>query len=277
MKKSLVAVVAAMATAMCYAGTDDVSAIPWIRDSGRDVYKEKFLSGINHKAFAISKTGQYGWSTSRESSGKAAQFALYNCLKVSSARCVLYAVDDKVVLDEYRAATDFGGLKPPAKATYADEDNDAGVAPISGLKSGKLHEPTPTSAPFAKTLTTAALIELLSAASKPIVLDVLQPTETFRKNAVPSALWISGAGVYDGKANERIDDLLAKFMADVSPAKDAPVVVYCLSWECWLSYNALYRLSKLGYTNLYWYRGGMVSWQRAGLPTIEVPLAAQVY
>lgn len=36
------------------------------------------------------------------------------------------------------------------------------------------------------------------------------------------------------------------------------------------------RLYILGYRKLYWYRGGMASWAKAGLPVVQVPLAAQV-
>jgi len=36
--------------------------------------------------------------------------------------------------------------------------------------------------------------------------------------------------------------------------------------ECWESYNAALRALRLGYREVYWYRGGVASWQAAGLP-----------
>jgi len=52
-------------------------------------------------------------------------------------------------------------------------------------------------------------------------------------------------------------------------------VVYCLSWECWLSYNATLTASDLGYTNLYWYRGGVSAWNQARLPVLRTRLFKQ--
>ena len=47
---------------------------------------------------------------------------------------------------------------------------------------------------------------------------------------------------------------------------DAPMVFFCQGAHCWESYNASLRAIDLGYTNVYWYRGGLSSWQEAGLP-----------
>ena len=46
--------------------------------------------------------------------------------------------------------------------------------------------------------------------------------------------------------------------------KAKPVVFYCLSQMCWLSYNAAMRAVEAGYTNVLWYRGGIESWKAAG-------------
>lgn len=42
--------------------------------------------------------------------------------------------------------------------------------------------------------------------------------------------------------------------------------MYCLSPERWMSYNVSLRAINLGYTNVLWYRGGIESWKKAGLP-----------
>ena len=57
----------------------------------------------------------------------------------------------------------------------------------------------------------------------------------------------------------------AEFFARLKD-KTSPIVFYCLSWECWLSYNAAMRAVALGYKNVFWYRGGYYSWFAAGLP-----------
>jgi PQQ-dependent catabolism-associated CXXCW motif protein len=44
------------------------------------------------------------------------------------------------------------------------------------------------------------------------------------------------------------------------------IVFFCQGSECWESYNAGLRAINMGFTNVYWYRGGLAAWQEAGLP-----------
>ena len=50
-----------------------------------------------------------------------------------------------------------------------------------------------------------------------------------------------------------------------------PLVFFCQGARCWESYNAVLRANALGYSNLYWYRGGIAAWQEAGLPMAATP------
>lgn len=51
-----------------------------------------------------------------------------------------------------------------------------------------------------------------------------------------------------------------------------PLVFHCQSTQCWMSYNAALRAIHMGYTQVYWYRGGVEAWQSvqqaasAGMP-----------
>lgn len=47
---------------------------------------------------------------------------------------------------------------------------------------------------------------------------------------------------------------------------DRPILVYCHSITCFLSYNGILRLRELGYTKLLWMREGIKGWKEAGLP-----------
>jgi len=60
--------------------------------------------------------------------------------------------------------------------------------------------------------------------------------------------------------------------------KDKPLAFYCVSSQCWLSYNASLRAVALGYIRVLWYRGGVQAWRAAGLPLARVrePWAAAV-
>jgi PQQ-dependent catabolism-associated CXXCW motif protein len=48
--------------------------------------------------------------------------------------------------------------------------------------------------------------------------------------------------------------------------KEVPLIFYCQSNQCWMSYNAALRAIHMGYTNVLWYRGGLEAWKAAGQP-----------
>jgi len=48
--------------------------------------------------------------------------------------------------------------------------------------------------------------------------------------------------------------------------QDVPLVFYCASAMCWMSYNAALRAIRMGYQKVGWYRGGVEAWKEAGLP-----------
>lgn len=50
------------------------------------------------------------------------------------------------------------------------------------------------------------------------------------------------------------------------PDPATPLVVYCNGIYCWKSFKALRAANDNGYRKLYWLRGGMAEWRRAGLP-----------
>lgn len=261
----------------------DQDPASWLTEEGRKVYQEQYLPGSAPKAFAVSPSGVHGLATKADSLNRAVRAALTDCQKAADDLCVLHAVNDDVLggsAERQRQAgvALLGAIQRPVQAAYADEDRKTGVAPPAGFHTGKLHAPTPESAPFAKLVSTASLTEMLASAQKPVLIDTLHPNkDSYRRSVIPTALWISGMGLYNEKDNATIDVLTQKVLNGFKVDKTAPIVAYCLSWECWLSYNALYRLSQLGYTNLYWYRGGINAWRKAGLPTLEVPMDAQVW
>ena len=61
-------------------------------------------------------------------------------------------------------------------------------------------------------------------------------------------------------------DLAAMLAKDTGGDKAWPIVFYCQGPRCWESYNAALRAGDAGYTNVYWYRGGLEAWSVAGLP-----------
>lgn len=146
---------------------------------------------------------------------------------------------------------------------YADEAADWGISPRSTLLVGGYHARTPTTVPGARTISTADLLRLLTADPSVVVVDVLGGSA---HPGLPQSVWLVDAGLgksFDDPLQAKLGDRLAQLTGG---DRQRPVVFYCLSAECWLSYNASLRAVALGYRFVLWYRGGIEAWKAAGLP-----------
>ena len=76
-----------------YARLDDVAAVPFLPDQGREQYRD-FLKRETPRAFAVSSSGSWGWAEEGESPDMR---ALAACQAASKAPCKLYTVDNSVV------------------------------------------------------------------------------------------------------------------------------------------------------------------------------------
>jgi dienelactone hydrolase len=76
-----------------YAMIDNVDALPYVKDKGRDAYRT-FLGKSFPRAFAISANGGWSWA---EEGDDPVERVLANCQQNSGQACKLYAVDDYVV------------------------------------------------------------------------------------------------------------------------------------------------------------------------------------
>jgi tetratricopeptide (TPR) repeat protein len=64
-------------------------------------------------------------------------------------------------------------------------------------------------------------------------------------------------GDFHDDIQRKLEDELKKLTAN-NPKM--PLVFYCHGSHCWSSYNACLRAINLGYTHVYWYRGGLSAW-----------------
>ncbi len=157
------------------------------------------------------------------------------------------------------------GAQPPA---FADEDRDWGVAPTGKLRLSGYHAPTPREVPKARTIGTVELKALLERDPQVVLVDVLgnPPHPT-----LPGAAWLPNAGLGDffGGETAKLEAALDKLSGG---DRERPLVFFCLSAECWLSYNASLRALAFGYRNVIWYRGGVEAWKAANYPmSLSVP------
>ena len=256
--------------------TFNVAALPFLSDGARKrVEKEVFTDGKPQRVLAITEAGGWGAAHNRPTVDEARAAALDNCQTRNQRHpCFIVAVNDGSLLP---AAYSEKGVREAAiemikraKLTtdfYAGEEKDAGVAVTRERKRGSMHGATPRAHPTATTITTRELVELYKT-SKPVLVNVLDWTEG--AFALPGTAWIRGMGKPNLSVPQTTDLrlVLSQAVADVN----SPVVVYCLSWECWMSYNAALTASELGYRKVYWYRGGQNAWSEAKLPVVRTKL-----
>lgn len=143
------------------------------------------------------------------------------------------------------------------------ERQDYGVPATSQLHNGAMHGPTPASIPGGQLITTKGLSELVQGRQTPYFLfDVLGGQETL-PGAMP-AVWMSQPGSFNDQTQQQLSQMLQQ---GTQGRKDVPMIFYCMSTQCWMSYNAALRAINAGYSNVLWYRGGIEAWKAAGLPT----------
>jgi PQQ-dependent catabolism-associated CXXCW motif protein len=146
-------------------------------------------------------------------------------------------------------------------ASAAQERRDDGVAPIDALHNGPMHGPTPASIPGGQVITTKGLVALVQGRQVPFLLfDVLGRPERL-PGAIPAV-----AAAQPGHFQDEVQRGFGDFLAQATRGdKRLPLVFYCQSTHCWMSYNAALRAIHMGYRNVLWYRGGLEAWQAQGL------------
>ena len=146
------------------------------------------------------------------------------------------------------------GLRLAGLRDHADEDADFGVVADSVLQTD-LIGPTPISVPGATMIRTDELVSLLSRL-KPIKIDVALDSWG---RSIPDAVGLQGTG-HGASFSEKVQNRFNSKMNDLTGGDlSAPIVVFCVNSERFTGYNLALRLIGLGYTQVYWYRGGVRS------------------
>lgn len=137
------------------------------------------------------------------------------------------------------------------------ELQDYGVPPQQQLQTN-MHGPTPTSIPGGQVVTTDRLLAMYQQGMQSgglLVFHVLGPGPTLpmAQNAVGAA--------QAGNFQDQTQQQFGQYLQQVTQGnKGVPMVFYCQSTQCWMSYNAALRAINMGYTQVYWYRGGIEAW-----------------
>ena len=154
------------------------------------------------------------------------------------------------------------GAQAGEPAYYADEQRDWGIAPTNRLRQPPYHGPTPLAIPGAQVVGTMQLQAMLAGPDKPILIDVLSERGHV---TMAGAVWLSGAG-HGTNFLDPVQAELTQILGRLAGGdKSRPLVFFCASPQCWLSYNAALRAVAAGYDRVYWYRGGVDAWTAAAL------------
>ena len=139
------------------------------------------------------------------------------------------------------------------------ERADYGIPASRMLYDGEMHGPTPSSIPGGQVVTTQGMLDLQRRKVPHVIIDVLGAPEQL-PNAVPG-VWLAQPGSFTDPVQTRAVQLLQQV---TQGQRDVPLIFYCRSPYCWMSYNAALRAINAGYSNVLWYRGGVESWKMAG-------------
>jgi adenylate cyclase len=150
---------------------------------------------------------------------------------------------------------------------HAEEDADFGVPPDAELHR-ELAGFTPTTVPGATTICTDDLRQLLSD-RKPLVID---PLRYSWGRSIPGAIGLKFAGSGGSFADVAQENLRIVMNRLTAGDINKPVVAIGWNSERFDGRNLALRLVALGYTEVYWYRGGREAWELHGLPETELNL-----
>jgi PQQ-dependent catabolism-associated CXXCW motif protein len=152
---------------------------------------------------------------------------------------------------------------------FADEDRDWGVAAPERIRGAPYSAPTPTSIPGASVITTRRLQDMMQQGPAPVLVDVAAGEGHV---TLEGSVWIPGAGrgsnFIDGLQGQ-LSELLVKL---THGDKSRALVFFCVNSQCWLSYNAALRAVAAGFSQVYWYRGGIEAWREAGHKLVRMEL-----
>ena len=168
-----------------------------------------------------------------------------------------------VYVEQFRRYQD--ALRLAGERDHADEDADFGVPADDALHSEAAGR-TPTSVPGATTIHTAELVRLLADA-RPVVINAVTDTQV---SSIPGSVGLAFSGLGGSFTDEAQDHLRNKLHDLTIGDLTRPIVAVGWNSERFGGRNLALRLVALGYTRVYWYRGGREAWEVAGLPETEV-------
>jgi adenylate cyclase len=157
-------------------------------------------------------------------------------------------------------------LRLAGERDHADEDADFDV-PRDGLLHSEIVGHTSKEATGVKTIRTTDLVPFLATSARPLVVD----TVLYSWNrSIPGAVGLEFAGLGGSFTDRAQERLRSKLQTLTVGDLRRPIVAVGSNSEHFDGRNLALRLAALGYTNVYWYRGGREAWEVNGLPETKL-------
>ncbi len=156
------------------------------------------------------------------------------------------------------------GLRLAGERDHADENADFGV-PSDAALHDEFAGDTPTGAPGVTTIRTTDLVRFLTDV-RPVVIDAAPVWG----RSIAGAVGLKFAGLGGSFADTGQDHLRAKMQQLTAGDLNRATVAIGYNSERFGGRNLALRLVALGYTHVYWYRGGREAWEVNGLPETEL-------
>lgn len=238
------------------------------------------VNAKENKALAVPVTGQGLGVLSDQASPEMAFFgAIYHCnhgLDRAARLCETQVVNDFDLrgfysADKLNSIDALAKLAAPSEKFFANEEYGGGMTSAKGLRTQKLLDSTPQKIDGIQTFGTQALVLALKGVAPPVLIDVGQSGST-----LPGAQSLLRGGFAFDDTNRELA-YQARFhglLKLLSPDASAPIIFFAKNREWWHGVNAAMRAKNLGYAQVGWYRGGLDSWQAAGLPVVPTIVRA---
>ncbi len=153
-------------------------------------------------------------------------------------------------------------LEQAGMPRFADEHEDAGVAPSATPAAHGDYDPTPLSVPGIPALDTRGVAKMLLAQGTPEARPLLVDLGV-------GVTWPRGElRMFHGDPLSM--EVVRHFVRDMPGPAGRPVIVFGDGPFGWRSYNAALQLKAAGVANVIWYRGGEEAWTASGLPADSV-------
>lgn len=184
-----------------------------------------------------------------------------------------------------RIAAGLAALTLPVHVSLAQDDDRAAFDPATGYRIAHYRAAVPETVPGGTRIDLEIADELIKSGA--VLLDVM-PSEgagadpktgewrlSRPHKSIPGSTWLPDVG--RGTLTPAFETYLASNAHKLTGGNlKKPIIVFCQS-DCWMSWNAVQRLSKIGYTKLFWYPEGTDGWVEWGdrklVPATPVPMA----